>query len=73
MLLRMDRAVIRGEYAHVFGSHIDSAIMLLDQRVPDTSTPELHTGRQADAGQEAAAHGKIIPFQLKKAGADGGI
>jgi integrase len=30
-------------YVHVFGSHIDDAINVLDQKIPDANTPELHT------------------------------
>ncbi|MGI8705024.1 MAG: tyrosine-type recombinase/integrase [Sphingomicrobium sp.] len=47
-------------YAHVFGSHIDSAISILDQQIPDTIAPELHTGAADAPGDDEEAHNKVV-------------
>jgi integrase len=52
-------------YAHVFGSHIDSAISILDQQVPDTIAPELHTEASSASAAADSGHGEVISISKR--------
>ena len=47
-------------YAHLFGSNIDSAISVLDQKIPDTIAPELHTEADEPSGDAEAGRAKVV-------------
>jgi hypothetical protein len=53
-------------YARVFGSHIDSAISVVEQEIPDAITPKLHTAAaEAPTGNNLARE-KSSLFGQKK-------
>jgi hypothetical protein len=47
-------------YAHLFGSNIDSAISVLDQKIPDTIAPELHTEADDASAAAGGGHGEVV-------------
>ena len=47
-------------YVHLFGEHIDNAMSVLDQAVPDPITPKLHTGTAKAISDAKPAHRKNI-------------
>ncbi len=59
-------------YVHVFGSHIDNAISILEQGISDAVAPELHTA-QPTAKLRLISDARKIPKSLSLSnGADGG-
>ena len=47
-------------YAYLFGSNIDSAISVLDQKIPDTIAPELHTEADDASAAAGGGHGEVV-------------
>ncbi len=43
-------------YVHLFGAHIDNAISVLDQKIPDESTPGLHTVANEPSWADTSGH-----------------
>lgn len=47
-------------YVHVFSSHIDNAISVLEQKIPDAIAPELHTALDEAPGRDGEQREKVV-------------